>query len=401
MARQLRKTPGAHGGLSGDREMCATKSVASVGPAEAVGARRAAAAANVPPLLAGIGGNSAPGVEEWEAHRRGELKKWFFENEYGVLPAAAEAPDVTFEDVAPPRPAFGGIAVERRVRVSCKGPCGAFAFEFLSFIPVKESPSPAFLLIATRDIHDQGNDFAQIQETGYWPAEEIVRRGYATAAFFNHDVVADTYTPETAFASGVFAAFEKPSERTPQSWGALRAWAWGASRVLDWMEGEPAIDASRVAVVGHSRGGKAALVSGVADPRFAMVCSNCSGTGGARIMHIDLPKSEPWTSWAYFGVQYWFAPAATDPGISWETHDQHQFLALVAPRLLCVRSKTLDDWAGPDGERECVRLAKPAWELYGAGGNIAYSIAEGRHSLDRRDWAAYMDFAERHRPHQL
>ena len=70
-----------------------------------------------------------------------------------------------------------------------------------------------------------------------------------------------------------------------------------------------------------------------------MVCSNCSGTGGARLMHIDLPKSEPWTSWAHFGVQYWFAPAATDPGISWEAHDQHQFLALVAPRVLCVRSR--------------------------------------------------------------
>ena len=352
-------------------------------------------AKDVPPLLVTDAGKSVSDAKEWEAQRRGELKTWFLENEYGVSSAAAKAPDVTFEDASPPRPAFGGIAVERRVKASCRGPYGTFTFEFTAYIPVKKGPSPAFLLIATRDIKDKDRDLARMQKTGYWPAKEIVRRGYAAVAFVNYDVAADTYTSETALASGVFAAYERPSERTPKSWGALRAWAWGASRVMDWIECEPAIDASRVAVVGHSRGGKAALVAGVTDARFAMVCSNCSGTGGARIMHIDLPKSEPWTSWAHFGVQYWFAPAATEPGFSWERHDQHQFLALIAPRLLCVRSKTLDDWAGPDGERECVRFAKPAWELYGAGGNIEYTIAKGRHALTAHDWSRYMDFADK------
>ena len=350
---------------------------------------------DVPPLLVTDSGKVVHSVKEWESARRGELERWFLENECGVPPAAAKAPDVAFKDVAPPRPTFGGIASERRVKAYCRGPYGTFSFEFTAYIPTKEAPSPAFLLIAARDIYNGDEDLAAFQKSGYWPAEDIVRRGYAAVAFINYDVAADTYTSATALASGVFAAYEKPSERTPKSWGALRAWAWGASRVMDWIEREPAIDASRVAVVGHSRGGKAALVAGVTDARFAMVCSNCSGPGGARIMHIDLPKSEPWTSWAHFGVQYWFAPCATDPGISWEKHDQHQFLALIAPRLLCVRSKTLDDWAGPEGERECVRFAKPAWELYGAGGNIEYSIAEGKHSLTANDWSSYMDFADR------
>ena len=358
-------------------------------------AEGAVKAKDVPPLLVTDAGKSISDSKEWESERRDELKKWFLENEYGVLPAAAKVPDVMFEDAAPPRPAFGGIATERRVKASCRGPYGVFSFEFTAYVPVKNVPSPAFLLIATRDIKEKDDDLARMQKTGYWPAKDIVKRGYAAVAFVNYDVAADTYTSETALASGVFVAYEKPSERTPKSWGALRAWAWGASRVMDWIEDEPTIDASRVAVVGHSRGGKAALVAGVTDTRFAMVCSNCSGTGGARIMHINLPKSEPWTSWAHFGVQYWFAPAATDPGISWEKHDQHQFLALIAPRLLCVRSKTLDDWAGPDGERECVRFAKPAWDLYGAGDNVGYAIAKGRHSLDARDWSSYMDFADK------
>lgn len=352
-------------------------------------------AGDVPPLLVSDSGRSVTDARTWEAERRPELETWFLENEYGVLPEAAKTPDVAFEDAAPPRPAFGGLATERRVKVSCRGPHGPFAFELRAYVPAQGRLCPAFLLVALRDIRREGDVLSDIQASGHWPAKRIVRRGYAAAAFVNYDVAADTYTAETALRSGAFAAFERPSERTARSWGALRAWAWGASRALDWMEDEPAIDAARVAVVGHSRGGKAALVAGATDPRFAMVCSNCSGTGGARLMHIDLPKSEPWTSWAHFGVQYWFAPAATDPGLSWEAHDQHQFLALVAPRVLCVRSKTRDDWAGPEGERESVRLAKPAWELYGAGDAIEHSIADGVHALEPRDWDHFLDVADR------
>lgn len=75
---------------------------------------------------------------------------------------------------APPRPAFGGIAVERRVKATCRGPYGTFSFEFTAYIPVKKGPSPAFLLIATRDIKDKDRDLARMQKTGYWPAKEIV-----------------------------------------------------------------------------------------------------------------------------------------------------------------------------------------------------------------------------------
>ena len=235
-------------------------------------AEGAVKAKDVPPLLVTDAGKSISDSKGWETQRRDELKKWFLENEYGVPPVAAKVPDVIFEDAAPPRPAFGGIAVERRVKATCRGPYGTFSFEFTAYIPVKKGPSPAFLLIATRDIKDKDRDLARMQKTGDWPAKEIVRRGYAAVAFVNYDVAADTYTSETALASGVFAAYERPSERTPKSWGALRAWAWGASRVMDWIECEPAIDASRVAVVGHSRGGKTALVMVTHSPDAAAVC---------------------------------------------------------------------------------------------------------------------------------
>lgn len=143
---------------------------------------------DVPPLLVTDSGKVVHSVKEWESARRGELERWFLENEYGVPPAAATAPDVAFEDAAPPRPAFGGIATERRVKVSCGGPCGTFSFEFTAYIPTNEAPSPAFLLIATRDIHLKDEDLTASQKSGYWPAEDIVRRGYAAVAFINYDI---------------------------------------------------------------------------------------------------------------------------------------------------------------------------------------------------------------------
>lgn len=349
-------------------------------------------AGNAPSLFGTANGTIAVGA--WESKRRPELLKWFLENEYGLLPKAAEKPSVVFKDADKACDACGGAATCRHIIATCNGPHGVFSFPFTAYIPRSATPAPSFVCICLRDIYHMGEDLDHAQRTGRWPAEQIVRRGYAAIAFLNSDVAADTYCSATALASGAFAAYETPELRTSTSWGVLRAWAWGASRVMDWIEGEPTLDASRVGIVGHSRGGKAALVAGATDGRFAMVCSNCSGTGGARLMHIDLPESEPWTSWNHFGVQYWFAPSATAPGISWVAHDQHQLLALISPRLLCVRSKALDAWAGPEGERECARLAKPAWDLYGAGGNIDYSIAEGSHSLVPEDWSHYMDIAD-------
>ena len=95
---------------------------------------------------------------------------------------------------------------------------------------------------------------------------------------------------KTCLSQGVFALFG--GERTSESWGAISAWAWTASRVMDWMETEPLIDVNRVGIVGHSRGGKTAIWTGVTDRRFAMVCSNDSGCTGAKLNHIDLPGSE-------------------------------------------------------------------------------------------------------------
>ena len=202
-------------------------------------------------------------------------------------------------------------------------------------------------------------------------------------------------------------------ERDNESWATLSAWAWADSRILDWMETEPLIDAKHVGVVGHSRGGKTAILAGVTDKRFAMICSNNSGCSGAKLNHIDLPKSEH-ISQILKNFPYWFC-------VNYRKYagrkmkmdfDQHELLALIAPRLLCVASATDDAWAGPRGEWWAAKLASPAWELYGKKGLVAdafpqpempqqdgcisYHIRKGAHFLAPYDWKCYMDFADRH-----
>ena len=317
--------------------------------------------------------------------------KWFLENEYGVRPPAAEKPVVSFSALVPDKVMMDGSAVRKRVLVTTVGPYGTNAFPVTAFIPTAaKGPVPAFLLICNRP-PDENIDPERIRKSDFWPAEEIVRRGYAAIAFYNGDVAPDL---NSGCTEGVFACYEKKAPyRDKALWGTLSAWAWGASRVMDWIETEPALDARRVAVVGHSRGGKTALLAGVMDTRFALACVNDSGCSGAKVNRMDLPDSEHLID-ICSTFPYWFCGNY----IKWvnrETempYDQHEFLALMAPRLVAVGSAADDAWAGPPGEEESCRLARAAWD---DPAKVDYHIRPGKHNLTLVDWTAYMDFADR------
>ena len=386
---------------------------------------------NVPELMKTFADDPVASVEDWEKVRKPELKKYFLENMYGERPAAAEKPDVSFSPEGPDKVMMDGKAVRKLVRVTYRGPYGTNSFVLTAFIPRQERPAPAFVLMCNRNAAKNINpDRVNVKRDAFWPAEQIVARGYAAVAFFNGDVAVDNYNPATAFLSGVFSCYERPQDRTDTSWGTLSAWAWGASRAMDWIEREPLIDAKHVGVVGHSRSGKAALVAGVTDERFAMTCSNCSGCGGAKLANIDLPESEFYAAFGMSRVTYWFCGGFQRYFVNRDRRifdhdavphlgsnqplavDQHAFVALIAPRLLAIGSASEDSWAGPLGEYHTARLASPAWELYGrkglgeegcppemrplVGGDVSYHIRAGKHNLTPYDWSVYMDFADAH-----
>ena len=367
--------------------------------------------ANVPPLLTTDAGAPVADVAAWENTRRPELVETFTSRMYGRRDVE-RPPELTFTTTAPDKVMLDGKAVRRRVDIGWKGPYGAMSFGVTAFIPVSDKPVPAFVLICNRD-PKKNLDPERIEKSPFWPVEEIVGRGYAAIAFFNGDVAWDKYNGMNAFTNGVYACFRQKDDRTGESWGALTAWAWGASRVMDWIETEGRLDARHVGVVGHSRGGKAALCAGAFDARFAMTCSNDSGCGGAKLNHIDLLAAEHFNQ-ITTSVPYWFCAdfqakcAGRDAELNF---DQHQFLALMAPRLLYVASAAEDSWAGPEGEYWAARLASPAWELYGKrglvstgfpaigtslqDGSVAYHRREGGHNLTVVDWNLFMDFADR------
>ena len=363
---------------------------------------------DVPELMVTKAGDKVTDVATWENIRRPELLDVFLENEYGRRPV--ERPDtLAFETAEPDRLMMDGKAIRKRVRASWKGPLAAQSFVFTAFIPVtaKERPAPGFILICNRPAA-ANIDPERVKKSEFWPAEEIVARGYAALAFWNGDVALDN--AKSNCTQGVHACWAK--ERTADSWGALSAWAWGASRVLDWVETEPLLDARHFGVVGHSRGGKTALLAGVTDTRFAMACVNDSGCSGAKLNHIDLPKSESIARISKVFPHWFCLNYRKFAGKEFEMDfDQHMMVALMAPRAVAIASASKDHWAGQRGEYASALLASPAWELYGKrglvsdgfpnpnearqDGTVSYHLREGVHNLTLHDWNRYMDFADR------
>jgi pimeloyl-ACP methyl ester carboxylesterase len=273
------------------------------------------------------------------------------------------------------------------------------------FIPNGARRVNAFLLINNRA--ESSADPSRQQKDGFWPAEEIVARGYATAVFRTVDVDPDTNGPE-ARAKGVRGVWPAGGGKTPgDAWGTLAAWAWGASRVLDYLLTLPEI--GRVAVVGHSRGGKTALWAGAEDPRFALAVSNDSGCGGAALSRRIFGETVQGIN---KGFPYWFCEnfKQYDGREAELPVDQHQLLALLAGRAVYVASADADFWADQRGEFEALAHASPVFALYGnrrikpdempalekplVRGRMGYHIRRGIHNLTPYDWTAYMGFTD-------
>ena len=341
---------------------------------------------------------------DWNT-RRGEILELFRQHVYGRSPGKPE--ELRFETIEETPNAMDGAATLKRVAVISRHAGRQHRFEITVFTPaaVKE-PVPVFLLLNNRPVSNV--DPTRKEKSGFWPAEEVIARGYGIAALQVEDLAPDD---KDRFRDGVIRLFEGPGDgpRSGDAWGALAAWAWGASRALDSFFTDSRIDANRVAVVGHSRGGKAALWAGAQDERFAMVISNESGEGGAALSRRNYGETLARITSSF---PHWFAGnyASFAHRVADLPVDQHMLLSLIAPRPLYVASADEDLWADPRGEFLALAASSPVYALFGdppigpaemppleqplVVGRRGYHVRRGTHNLTPYDWARFLDFAE-------
>jgi len=218
---------------------------------------------------------------------------------------------------------------------------------------------------------------------------EILKRGYILAQFSRVEIVPDT--SHFARDTGLYRVY-------PQcDYGAISAWAWGYHRCVDALQTWPEVDASRIAVVGHSRGGKTTLLAGATDERIALTVANGSGCGGAGCFRWQGPESETLER-IVTTFPHWFSPGLASYSGKEETlpFDQHSLQALIAPRALLSTVALEDLWANPTGTWQTYVAAREVYRFLGAEKNLGFKSRRGEHPMTVADWMVFLEFIDFH-----
>ncbi len=375
-----------------------------------------------------LDGTKVSSKADWEAKRRPELKALFEHYMYGRRPAAPEK--VTAKVLFSDDKAFDGNGTLTEVELTVGGPTWPKIYLLIarpnSAAPVACFVGPNFggnhlfttdarVRIPTAWVPNsfpgvkdgKASDAGRGKQADTWPLAEIVARGYAVATFYCGDIQPDRpdVVEGVRAALGVAAGKADPADTATIMW-----WAWGVSRAVDYLLTLPGIDPHRLAVVGHSRLGKTALLAGAFDDRLAVVIPNQAGCGGSGPSRHSDPKAEP-VERINKAFPHWFdgnfKAFGADP--SKLPFDQNGLVALCAPRPVLFTNAADDLWANPSGQFEVLKAANPAYKLYGVDGitadkmpdqnqllasRLGYWIRPGKHAMSPPDWKTYMDFTD-------
>jgi hypothetical protein len=384
----------------------------------------------LPELLVSQDGRVIETAREWMDIRRPEVLALFEEYIYGKIPGylkIASSEIIEQDDFA-----LNGKAVRRQVVLKFQNSGRDLDVHLLIYLPKGLKKIPVFLgynfhgnhtvsdepeILITRswvrNVPDYGvvdhkaSEKSRGSGKSRWDIQMIIESGYGLVTLYYGDVDPDKYD----YTDGVHSFLYKPGQEKPlpNEWGSISAWAWGLSRVMDYIEEDPFLDSEKVIVMGHSRLGKTALWAGALDQRFAVVISNNSGCGGAALWRRRYGErlhgmNQYFPHWLAENINQFSGNEDNLPV------DQHMLIALMAPRPVYIASAVEDRWADPKGEYLSGYHATPVFELFGKKGltkempginqpvmnSIGYHIRSGGHSVLSYDWDQFIRFANMH-----
>jgi len=385
----------------------------------------------LPNVLTRFKGGKVKSAEVWFKKQRPDILNKFTEEVYGKVPGKLDISDVKIWETS--TDAVHGSAVRKQLSLFFRKDDRTLEVNVLMYLPKSEQKVPVFLAYnfsGNHTVYDDpnirlteswvSNDPSigimnnQVTEqsrgtaSNSWPVEKIIKAGYGLVTVYYGDIDPD----KNDSTDGIESFFYRENQTQPKSdeWGSIAAWSWGLSRVLDYLETDVLVDSKKVAVLGHSRLGKAALWASANDQRFAMVISNESGCGGAALFRRKFGETIQLINTNF---PYWFCDnfkKYNDKEADLPV-DQHMLLALIAPRPLYIASAEDDKWSDPRGEFLSAKYASAVYELLGVEGlpvkempevnhpvmgTIGYHIHSGKHDLTLYDWQQYIRFADKY-----
>ena len=372
-------------------------------------------------------GNKVTSVKQWEKQRRPEILEFFTSQVYGKTPK--DKIKVTYETLLEDADFMNGKATSKQVKFTFSN--GGKKIEALLLLVLPNWPKekiPVFVSYNYKGNHstcfdptiEYSSSFSLLNppdhpdwergcQASRWYFDKIIERGYGVATMYYQDIYPDTPGKEEHAVVSLFKDYH-PGSKAPDKWQALGAWAWGSSRIADFLQTQKKVDMNKLIIMGHSRHGKAALWAGAQDKRLRIVIANESGCGGTALSKRVFGETIARITNSY---PHWFCPAF-DQYANNEANlpfDQHELVALIAPRPIYIASAIEDRWADPKGEFLSGYYAGPVYELYGLKGlgtsvhpsihqpimnDVGYHIREGVHDVTNYDWMCFMDFADKH-----
>ena len=381
-----------------------------------------------PPVLAAFEDDEAiTDFAAWQQRRVPVLREVFAETMYGAYPEPMAVHILAREIIA--ADAFGGLGRVEQWDIGLGEDAGAPRFRFhLALVLPKAAKGPVPIVLmenfcgnaaalrkfkgvaAPANLGCETGWFSRLMVTTIFgrritepPFHQILRRGYGIAAMYAGEIVPDRDSPQTIAA---LEALTPPGTPPQQRTGAILAWAWAYSRAYEALQSDPRVDGAHVALWGHSRNGKAALAAAAFDPRLPAVIALQPGTGGASLGRDEVGESTQQITEAY---PHWFAPAyRAYAGYHGDLPiDQHQLIALIAPRPVLIGGARRDVWGDPNGALAALHGADPVYQLAGAppfdqtdprkpemDKPLAYYWRPGFHGVHQSDWDRALDFLD-------